>query len=278
VPVLKSFAGGRLFGGTWGTGVPTVLALHGWARTHLDFAPAFDLQVPAGGDGGDRIPGTVALDLFGFGATPPPPEPWGSDDYARQLLPLFDEVGTLGDRIVVVGHSFGGRVAVHLASLVPDRIERMVLCGVPLLHRSDRRSRTAPTFRVARRLHAMGLVGDQRMEALRNKFGSPDYRAAQGVMRGVFVRLLAEQYGEAMAGARCPVEMLWGHEDTEVPLEVAERARDLFPSATLSVLPGIGHLLPTEAPRQLRTAVFGGDVGPSGRAPAVIDNDPPAAS
>ena len=69
----------------------------------------------------------VAPDLFGFGATPPPPEAWGSAEYARPLLPLFEEPGVLADRVVVVGHSFGGRVAVHLAPLVPDRIERLVL-------------------------------------------------------------------------------------------------------------------------------------------------------
>jgi pimeloyl-ACP methyl ester carboxylesterase len=275
VPVLKSFAGGRLFGGTWGSGVPTVLALHGWQRTHADFAPAFE---------GSADPGTapvdaVALDLFGFGATPPPPEPWGSAEYARHLLPLFEEPGVLADRIVLVGHSFGGRIAPYLAGLVPDRIERMVLCGAPLLHRHGRRSKPAPAFRVARRLHALGLVGEERMEAMRNRYGSPDYRASAGVMRAVFVRLLAEEYQEAMAAVRCPVELLWGENDTEVPLEVAQRARPIFPSAELVTLSGIGHLLPTEAPAQLREAVVGrqgrGHKG-TGTPPATAENDPAA--
>jgi pimeloyl-ACP methyl ester carboxylesterase len=270
VPVLKSFAGGRLFGGTWGSGVPSVLALHGWQRTHLDFSPVFD--------DGDRMGGVsaVGLDLFGFGATPPPPEPWGSDEYAHHLLPLFEEPGVLADRIVVVGHSFGGRVAVRLGTLVPDRIERMVLTGVPLLHRRDRRSRSATAYRVARRLHRVGLLGDERMEALRYKYGSPDYRAAQGVIRGVFVRLLAEQYGDAMSATACPVDLVWGEEDTEVPVEVAVRAQALFPTARLVTLPGVGHLLPTEAPGELRRAVLGGDVQSPGVPPATIDDDPTA--
>ena len=78
-------------------------------------------------------PAAVALDLPGFGATPPPPEPWGSEEYARHLLPLFEEPGVLAERIVLVGHSFGGRVGVHLATLVPDRIERVVLHHGPCL-------------------------------------------------------------------------------------------------------------------------------------------------
>jgi pimeloyl-ACP methyl ester carboxylesterase len=277
VPVLKSFADGRLFGGTWGSGIPSVLALHGWRRTHVDFNGVFDVDEQAG------AVSAVGPDLPGFGASPPPPEPWGSEEYARQLLPLFEEPGTLGDRIVVVGHSFGGRVAVHLGALVPERIERMVLCGVPLLGREGPRPRPAVAYRVARRLHSLGVLGDERMEEMRGRYGSADYRAAKGVMRDVLVRLLAEQYGAAMAAVRCPVELIWGQEDTEVPVEVAVRAAAVFPSARLVTLPGIGHLLPTEAPRELRQAVLGLDTrspGPDadhpGLRPVAVDDDPTA--
>ena len=253
--MLKSFAGGRVFGAAWGVGTPSVLALHGWRRTHRDFAAAFDRQGAAG------IPGAVAPDLAGFGAAPPPPEPWGSTDYARQLVALFEEPGLLTDRVVLVGHSFGGRVAVRLCGLVPDRIERVVLTGVPLLDRQGRRTRPAAPFRIGRRLHRMGLVSGARMEALRRRHGSPDYRAAEGVMREVFVRLLGESYTEDMAAIRCPVDLVWGAADAEVPIEVAERARPLFAAATLRRLEGVGHLTPTEAPDELLAAVLGRPVG-----------------
>lgn len=70
--MLKSFAGGGLFGGTWGSGTPNVLALHGWARSHRDFDPVF---APISTTGGGPVFGVVGPDLFGFGATPPPPSP-----------------------------------------------------------------------------------------------------------------------------------------------------------------------------------------------------------
>lgn len=262
--MLKSFAGGRLFGGGWGSGVPTVLALHGWRRTHQDFAPAF------GSPEAESALSTIAPDLWGFGATPAPPEPWGSDEYARQLVPLFEEPGVLADRVVVVAHSFGGRVAARLWPLVPDRIERVVFCGVPFLDRQGRKSRPAATFRLMRSLHRAGLVGDERMEALRNRYGSADYRAATGVMRGVFVKLLAEQYADDLAAITNSVELLWGEEDTEVPVEVAVRARDLLPDGHLVTLPGIGHLLPTEAPDRLLQSVL----APTPRHPSPSSSGP----
>ena len=251
--MLKSFADGRVFGGSWGSGAPTVVALHGWRRTHQDFSPVFD--DPSFTDGH----AAVGLDLFGFGATPPPPEVWGTEEYARHLLPLFDGSDDIADRVVVVGHSFGGRVAVRLARLAPDRIERLVLTGVPLLHRQGRRATPATAYRVVRRLHRMGLIGDDRMEAVRGRYGSPDYRAAQGVMRQVLVRVLAEQYGDDLAALACPVDLVWGADDTEVPVEVAERSDALLSTSTLQVLPGIGHLVPTEAPAALRQVVLGGN-------------------
>jgi pimeloyl-ACP methyl ester carboxylesterase len=250
VPVLKSFAGG-LFGTTWGSQPAEVLALHGWRRTHADFDPVF---IPA--EFSDAH-GAVGLDLFGFGATPAPPEPWDSAVYAEHLLPLFAEP-QLATRVTVVGHSFGGRVAVRLARLQPDRIDRLVLTGVPLLDPPGPRPTSPLGFRVGRRLHRLGLVGDGRMERLRQQYGSADYRAARGVMRDVLVTTLAEQYADDMAAVGCPVDLVWGELDTEVPLEVAERAGQLFPKATLRVLPGIGHLTPTEAPDQLRRVVLAG--------------------
>ncbi len=256
--MLKSFAGGHLFGGTWGSGIPTVLALHGWARSHRDFDPVF---APTGTEvAAQPLIGAVSAvgpDLFGFGSTPPPPEPWGSDGYARHLLPLFEEDGVLAERVIIVGHSFGGRVAVRLQRLVPDRIERMVLSGVPLLDRGDRRSHPPTPYRLIRRLHTLGLIGADRMEAARNRYGSRDYREAQGVMRGVLVASLGEQYAEDMATIGCPVQLVWGEQDTEVPLEVAVRAQGIFPRATLTVLPGVGHLVPTEASAHLRAAILG---------------------
>ena len=290
--MLKSFAGGQVFGGTWGPAPARVLALHGWQRTHQDFSAVFD-PFAAGSTSGSAAGSTtgagpdgpgwsaVAVDLFGFGATPPPPEAWGSEEYATHLTGLFDEPGVLADRVILVGHSFGGRVAIPLYGLVPDRIERLVLTGVPLLHRQDRRARPATPFRVVRRLHRMGLVGEARMEAMRNRYGSRDYREAQGVVRGVFVRVIGEEYVDGMAAVRCPVDLVWGAEDTEVPVEVAERAAHLFgptaaapgraappgapappapppaPPVTLTTLPGVGHLTPTEAPDALRAVIVG---------------------
>jgi len=263
--VLKAYASGQFFGETWGSGTPEVMALHGWRRSHADFAAAFAAGAqpagktqPAGAQPAGATqpagaqPAVLALDLPGHGATPPPPERWGSPQYAEALEPVLDE---MSDGIVVVGHSLGGRIAVELAAAHPDRVAALVLVGAPLFRPGGAHVRTAPGYRVVRRLAKLGVVSDQRLEAARQRYGSTDYKAAEGVMRDVFVTLVGERYDEALRAITCPISLVWGQLDSDVPLDVAEQIASVVSRSTLTVLEGVGHLVPTEAPEALRTAV-----------------------
>ena len=256
---MRSLAGGTLFGEIWGEPPGRVLALHGWARSHTDFAGVF-------GDGvfGQTTPGAVvAPDLPGFGATPAPPEAWGSADYASALEALFRPGGEMGVPAILVAHSFGGRVAVALASARPDLVAGLVLTGVPLLPPSDsagRATRTKPRagYRAIRALQSAGVVSEERLEKARQRYGSADYRNAQGVMRSVLVRVVGEDYTDelaALAERQVPTELVWADDDSEAPFEVAERLSTAIPGSTLVSCPGAGHLTPLTAPRELRQAV-----------------------
>ncbi|HLG92375.1 MAG TPA: alpha/beta hydrolase [Acidimicrobiales bacterium] len=243
--VLRSFDHGRLFGTAFGTGRPWVLALHGWGRTSADFAPCL-------GDGGQGELDALAVDLPGFGATPPPETAWGSQDYAAAVAPVLEE---MAPKVVVLGHSFGGNVAVHLAQAHPDRVAALVLCAVPRLVPAGRRPPVPWPLRAARVLRRVGLVSPARLEGLRQRYGSADYRAARGVMRSVLVRALSESHEAALARLSCPVELVWADDDTAAPIEGARAALGYLRQARLTVCPGAGHLLPLSAPGELRSAL-----------------------
>ena len=247
--MLTSFASGTIFGSRHGSGRPWLVALHGWARTHSDFDGVFGESAPNGPED------AVALDLPGFGATPAPPVAWGSAEYAASLEPLLAEASSeWGGPLVVVGHSFGGRVAAAFAASRPDLVRGLVLTGVPLLRREGPRPAPAAAYRVARTAHRIGLIGDARMESFRRRYGSADYRRATGTVRESFVRLVNEDYRDVLARIDCPVELVWGSRDDQVPVEVARRVAEMVPTAKLTECEGVGHLLPLEAPAELRAA------------------------
>ncbi len=240
---LRALADGALMARFFGTSTPKVLALHGWGRDSADFTNVLD-GISA-----------IAPDLPGFGYSPPPGEVWGAAEYADQLVQLLPE---MDPPVVVVGHSFGGRVAVCLATRCPGMISGLVLAGAPLI-RVHQAARPQLSYRLIRWGHRWGLVSDERMESIRRRRGSSDYRAARGVMRNVLVKVVHESYEEQLDGLSVPVDLIWGADDREVPVERARlaqrRLRESGCEVRLRTLNGAGHDLPLARPEVLREAI-----------------------
>lgn len=240
---LRTFLDGTLFAErqTADDGRPTVVVLHGWQRDRHDLA-----AVVAGRD-------AVLFDLPGHGASPPPPAAWGSADYATAVAGAIDALA-LDHPVTVLGHSFGGRVGVHLAAARPDLVGGLVLTGVPLLRVTP--AYTPPWhYRLVRWGHRRRLVPDSVMQRLRERNGSADYKAASGMMREVFVRVVNETYGEQLRATSCPVAFVWGERDTAAPLAIAEQARAMVTTLAAYEVVDAGHDVHRERPAALVAAL-----------------------
>jgi pimeloyl-ACP methyl ester carboxylesterase len=245
--VLQAYGDGTIFGTPYGEGPVRVVWLHGWARRGQDFAVAAALLAEQG-------VASIALDLPGFGASPAPVASGGAREYAELIAPLL--VGLNDAPYVLVGHSFGGRIACVLASRYPELVDRLVLTGVPLIRHGQ--SRAPRMFRLLRWLHRRGVMNEARMESARQKYGSTDYRNAQGTMRDVLVANVNESYEDELATIVAPVTLLWGERDDVTPRDVATRAGEVLRAThTMVSLPGVGHLVPIEAPAELARTVLG---------------------
>jgi pimeloyl-ACP methyl ester carboxylesterase len=105
-----------------GRGAPVFL-LHGWPDSH----DLWRHQVPALTAAGHRV---VAIDLRGFGESDKPDD---VESYAipHHLADVQAVADTLGiDRFALVGHDWGAAIAWAFASLVPDRVEKLVAVSV----------------------------------------------------------------------------------------------------------------------------------------------------
>ena len=96
---------------------PVVLFLHGWGMSK----DCFDKLVPK------LKPNqkSICLDFFGFGNSTEPENYFDTYEYAYHIFIFLKKIKV--NKIIIVGHSFGGRVAIILSSLYDINIEGVIL-------------------------------------------------------------------------------------------------------------------------------------------------------
>jgi pimeloyl-ACP methyl ester carboxylesterase len=90
-----------------------VLALHGWPQHHWVYRDLLADPPP-----GLRI---IAPDLPGYGWSGPAPHAWAKDDVAEDVLALMDALAL--DRVLLVGHDWGGFVGYRMVLAAPQRFD-----------------------------------------------------------------------------------------------------------------------------------------------------------
>ncbi len=215
-----------------------LLFLHGWGGTRESLRGIATLF--------QHTHRVHLIDLPGFGEAPPPPDTWGTIDYADLVQQyILDRVQA---PVVLVGHSFGGRVSVRLASRRLPQVRQLVLLGVPGLPQPalSRTRIRRQAIRVLRRvlIALRPMLGDRGVRWHTERFGSKDYQAAAGALRPVLIRTVNEDLTESARSIACPALLVWGTDDTETPPWLGRRYAELLGSkATLVLLPHKDHHL-----------------------------------
>ena len=213
---------------------PTLIWAHGWGQTHAALLPLAQAM--------RRAATSILIDLPGFGDSPPPPEAWGTADYADALAEWLAYLPRTPR--VWVAHSFGCRVGLRLAARHPELLDGLFLIAAPGL--PPRRPPVAQARILARRWAyrvAQQVVPEgPARERLRRRFGSSDYREAGPLLRPILVKSVNEDLSTSARAVRCPALLVYGDQDRETPPDIGERLAALMPHARLIVLRGFGHL------------------------------------
>lgn len=225
-----------------GAGDPVVL-LHGWGGQAASMTP-----LVVGLRDQYRV---IAFDLPGFGGSGQPPVPWGTPEYADLV---YRAVALLGvQRATYVGHSFGGRLAIWLAAHHPDAVQALVLidaAGIkpPTTLRRQVRQRSYKLAKSVLRVPIFGAWGAKMSERLAMHFGSPDYRAATGVMRSSFVKTVNLDLSECMTAITAPTLLIWGEKDQATPIADGRTMERLINGSRLIAVAGAGHFSYLDSP------------------------------
>lgn len=223
-----------------GEGKPGVLLLHGWGCSTELMKPVAERLA--------RRACATAVDFAGHGRSGRPPAPWGAEEYCEMTAEVIRGLGIVGCH--VVGHSHGGRVALLLAARHPELVGKLALTGAAGLRGepTEAQKRRSAAYKRLRgvsdaldRMKVFGPLPGRLREALRKKYGSPDYNALDAEMRQTFVKVVNFDVAPYLAQVKAPTLLLWGSQDTETPLWMARRMEREIPDAGLVVLEGASH-------------------------------------
>jgi pimeloyl-ACP methyl ester carboxylesterase len=257
---------------------PISVVVHGHARVFLDVGDGpvllllhgigcdlrtWDPVVSGFVDAGFRV---VAPDFLGHGMSAKPRADYSLGGFANGMRDLLTILGV--ERVAaVVGHSFGGGVAMQFAYQYPDRVERIVLVSAGGLGRSVHpilRALTLPGAGVALALASAapvltmgrlagallprtglpGTIDLAEMNTVHNSLAAPAARAAflhvlraAVDWRGQVVTMLDRCY----LAAPMPVSVIWGNRDTIIPATHLASAAEAMPGARVELFEGAGH-------------------------------------
>lgn len=241
---------------------PALLLLHGLACDHTTWTPVIEELA--------RKYTVIAPDLLGHGLSDKPRADYTLGGYANGMRDLLTVLGI--DKVTVVGHSFGGGVAMQFAYQFPERTQRVMLVSTgglgPDVTPLIKLIQVPGWFRV---MGALTLPGLRHLEtfALRTAHQYGDHGPLRKVTRDLdevadiieswkdrrtrfairhLVRAVIDWRGQivtmsdrAYLSEAMPMAVVWGHDDQVIPVRHASNAAALAPDVRVEVLADAGH-------------------------------------
>ncbi len=246
------------------------LLIHGWSSSWYAMSPLIGLL-------SQRFR-AIAVDLPGYGESPPLPDRVTIPAYADLLVDFIEKV--TNSPVVLVGHSMGGMIGLTMALRYPVLVERMVLIGPTISGRlSQHINLLVSPFNMLERFWLGSLIvsaGERMMVGLTDRIMRPasfaertgiteqDYtrlrsdvrRPGQGRVRAESFFAMRENDLRGQLGqVEAPSLVLWGAEDNTVPLRDAGVVADEWPEADLRIIPKAGHWPHFETPDTTRRQI-----------------------
>lgn len=184
----------------------------------------------------------VAVDLPGFGKADEPGYPYALGDYVDFVLGVIDRY--CDGRALIAAHSFGGRIAIKLASFYPEKVEGLLLAGCAGIRpkRAIKRTFSIYTYKFLKKANV------RLAEKWAEKHSSKDYKALSPLMRESFKKIINEHLDKVAKNVSAPTLLVFGDKDMETPLYMARKLKKAIKTSELVVMKGCGHFCFSENP------------------------------
>ena len=222
----------------YGEGESALLILHGWMGSIPAMAPIWQYFRK------DRK--VVVIDFPGQGGKSGiPKEACGVPEYG-EMVKKFLELLKI-EKPDVIGHSFGGRVIIYLASKYTEIFNKIILTDAAGIKPkiSIKRFIKIKSYKFGKFILNMfcpKAKREQKLNELRKKYGSSDYALlSSDVMRETFNKVINLDLKNNLKDIKSPTLLIWGEKDESTPLYMAKIMEKEIKDSGLVVLENAGH-------------------------------------
>ncbi len=226
-----------------------LLVLPGWAHDHnvwLNFQNTLSREMKI-----------TVIDYPGFGDSQLNPKIKSLDDYARFTEKVFAELN-LKD-VTVLGHSFGGSVALKMLSLNPKLpVKKLILVdssGIRRFHPKKLLGMIlAKSGKMAFSLPLLKKWHEPMKKILYKRLGETDYLNA-GPLKTVFTRIVNENLEGILDKITVPTFIIWGRKDNITPMSLAKVLNQKIKNSQLEIVENAGHFPFLDRPEEFNLLV-----------------------
>ncbi len=206
-----------------------IYILHGWTYTTDTWNPLIALLKQSGID-------SQLLPVPGL--TDGTDRTWTLDDYVDWLKSeLKDE-----EKVILVGHSNGGRISIAFASRYPEKVERLILIDSAGIYPNGLKIRIKRSvFWLLAKVGKLFSSSDRLRKLLYRAARERDYEKASPAMRKTMANLIGVDLRSVLSSIKAPTLLIWGANDGSTPLSDGELMHRSIENSKLFVIPNARH-------------------------------------
>ena len=231
----------------------TLIVLHGWQSSKEKWQKVKDLLEKEGIE-------AIVPDIPGFKPETELTRVWTLDDYVE----WFNNFSQERTGFFLLGHSFGGRIAIKFASQYPCRLQGLLLVSAAGIKKQQnffgkivtKGAELVKKFKIEEMPFSKGLWRLFRKFFYRYILRKTDYFNTSGFLKETIKNILDEDLVHLFPKIMVPTNIIWGEKDKITPIADAHFMKEQIKFSELEVMPGIGHTPQLEKPELLAEKII----------------------
>ena len=234
----------------------------------------------------------IIPDFPGFGKSDEPGENWKLDDFVEFVDEFIKKTNRKGGfellknilkemqdgstglsplwsqrsapKIILIGHSFGGRIAIKYAAKYPEKIDKLILTGAAgIKHKLTAKQKMLfVAAKTGKMIFSLPII-NKFQKLVYNTFSKmarsrkKDYYQASPRMKEVMKNVLVEDLTDCLNKIKIPTLLVWGRKDKTTPLDDGKIMNEKIKNSKLVIVDGANHSLPYQKAEEFAEIVEG---------------------